>query len=381
MANKSSLGIKLLVTVVVLGAGLAGTVMFLRPVAKVAAVAGGPASSLVPGSVTVQAEGGVRELKSLYGGTVLKMENLDPGKRVKEGEVLVQIDTKELELDIDHIQSEYEYAKRKLEIGSQTANELQIASDALEFAERQLAANLESEVNVKKLRFAKAAIEQRLNLEKLGNEQTMTNFAESLKVKKLQLEKMTITAPAEVIISTVNIHKGDLIGPNTILATMIATTLTVEAKISEENFANIKVGQFASVKFLSYGDWYFKAKISKILPTADPETQRYLVYLDVEPEPGKPLKPGLTGETTITVDERQAKALVPRRALFGDFVYIVQEGRVKLQKVKKGYVSLTAAEILEGLQPGDQVIVDQLEQFHEGDRVRVEVVESLTVKK
>ena len=79
----------------------------------------------------------------------------------------------------------------------------------------------------------------------------------------------------------------------------------------------------------------------KILPTADPETQRHLVDLnitDIEPEK---LIPGITGEVTIVVGTRQAKAIIPRRALFNESVYVVKDGRVELRKVKKGYVWLT----------------------------------------
>ena len=110
--------------------------------------------------------------------------------------------------------------------------------------------------------------------------------------------------------------------------------------------------------------------MSKILPTADPETQRHLVDLnvtDIEPEK---LIPGITGEVAITVGSRQAKAIVPRRALLNDNVYVVKDGRVELRQVTKGYVWLTGAEILSGLEPGDQVIVEDLESFRAGDRVR-----------
>jgi SOS-response transcriptional repressor LexA len=41
--------------------------------------------------------------------------------------------------------------------------------------------------------------------------------------------------------------------------------------------------------------------------------------------------------------------------------------------VKTGYTSLNAVEILSSLQIGDLVIVDQLESFRDGDRVRVAV--------
>ena len=44
--------------------------------------------------------------------------------------------------------------------------------------------------------------------------------------------------------------------------------------------------------------------------------------------------------------------------------------------MKKGYEWLTGAEILEGLEPGEQVIVEDLDSFRDGDSVRVEELPS-----
>jgi len=181
---------------------------------------------------------------------------------------------------------------------------------------------------------------------------------------------MTIKSPIDGIVSVVYAHPGDLIDSGSPIMSVITTKRLVEAKISEEDFANIKVGQPATVIFIPYGQFIYHATVSKILPTADPETQRHLVDLnvtDIEPEK---LIPGITGEVAITVGSRQAKAIVPRRALLNDNVYVVKDGRVELRQVTKGYVWLTGAEILSGLEPGDQVIVEDLESFRAGDRVR-----------
>src|SRR5208283_2885420 len=112
----------------------------------------------------------------------------------------------------------------------------------------------------------------------------------------------------EGVVSEVFAHPGDLISPGSPIVALITTKRLVEAKISEEDFANIKPGQPASVHFLPYGAWVYNGTVKKILPTADPETQRHLVDLnimDIEPEK---LIPGITGEVTITVGERKAKA-------------------------------------------------------------------------
>lgn len=365
---------KVLIAIVVVVAAAIGYFYFSRPVALVTDVSGGTAYKAVPGSVTVQAEFDM-ELKSEVGGRVIKSD-LDPGKKVKAGEVLCQLDPGGLELEIESVQNQYEAAKKRVEIGSPTALDLANAEDDLANYERlNKSGNFSDADLVKKKREVKQ-IEQKYELEKVNNAQTLESLENTLKVKKRQLAQMTIMAPFDGQVSEVYARPGDIIGANTPIATLISTSRTVEARISEENFADISMGQNALVTFLPYGAWIFHAKVTKILPTADPQTQRYIVYLEVNDIDPDKLVPGITGEVTITVGERKAKALIPRRALFGSNVYLVKDGRVELQRVKTGYVSLTTVEITEGLKPGDQVIVDQLDQFRDGERVRAELIKS-----
>lgn len=360
---------------------LAGAAYFYlsRPEALVAEVTSGTAYKAVPGSVTVRAEFEM-DLKSEVGGRVIKTE-LDPGNQVKAGEVLCQMDPGGLELEIESVENQYEAAKKRIEIGSPVAFDLANAKDDLANFERLNKSGNYSDSDLLKKKREVKQIEQKVELEKVNNAQTLENLENTLKVKKRQLSQMTITAPFDGQVSEVYARPGDIIGANSPIATLISTSRTVEARISEENFADIKVGQNALVTFLPYGAWIYHAKVTKILPTADPQTQRYIVFLEVSDIAPDKLVPGITGEVTITVGERKAKALIPRRALFGNNVYLVKDGRVERQQVKTGYVSLTTVEVTEGLQPGDQVIVDQLDRFRDGDRVRAEVVKPTGPKK
>jgi RND family efflux transporter MFP subunit len=344
----------------------------LKPTAKVALVKKDIAKSLVPGSVTVQAAYQM-ELKSEISGRVIKSE-LDPGQPVTAGTVLVQIDSGDLTLEIDQAQIDYDTAKKRIAVGSAIKLDLETATEALANYERLTKTGNYPVSELEKQRRLVKQIEQKLALENVTNAQQLATFENTLKVKRRQLEKMTIVAPFDGVVSKVLARPGDLISGGAPIAILISTSRTVEAKISEENFSNIKVGQKASVRFLGYGNWLYDATVTKILPTADPETQRYIVHLDVKIEPEK-LIPGITGEVLIIVGERPSEANIPRRALFNNNkVYAVENGRVKLRTIKTGYLSNTFVEVLEGLKAGDLVIVDQLDQFRDGDRVRTDLV-------
>ena len=346
----------------------------LRPVAVVAPVKGGRAIHAVPGSVEVKAEYSM-ELKSEEGGRIISSE-LDPGKPIFNGDVLVQIDTGDIDLEIERIKNEITAAKRKVELGSTLRAEVLNMRDTNLNLERQVKSGSYPESELEKQRRLLQQLEQRMELEEVNNKLALDIDENTLRTKLRGKEKMTIIAPTDGVIASVNINarKGDLIAKDTAIATIISRTRTVEAKVSEENFSGIKPGQKASVSFLGYGAQMYGATVTKVLPTANAETQRYIVHLTVDLAVEK-LVPGLTGEVSIVIGERDAAAIIPRRALRGNEVLVVNGSTVELRKVLVGYMAMNDAEILQGLRKDEQVIVEELERFQAGDRVRVKPVE------
>jgi RND family efflux transporter MFP subunit len=181
---------------------------------------------------------------------------------------------------------------------------------------------------------------------------------------------MTVRSPIDGQISQVLVTAGQFIGDRSELATVITNTRTIEARVSEENFADIRLDQPAVVTFLTYGDRRFDASVAKILPTADSATQRYVIQLAMPDTPVGLLKPGITGEASILTGSRDNALVIPRRAMVGDSVFVVADGRIELRRIKQGFVSLSDIEVLEGLAEGDQVVVEEIDTFRDGDRVK-----------
>lgn len=378
MSNKTgslNLGLKLVLTLIVIFGVAALIVVKTGSTAKVAVVTKGRAVNSVPGTVVIRAEYEQPLVSEVAGRVIEKDFNLDLGKKVKKGDILCRIETTDLNIDIEHIESEQDAAKRRVEAGSLIELERQTAREALDQLERMYKLGSVSEADIVKQRRSYKAIEVRVENERIANQASLDGYINTLKVKRRIAEKMTITAQFDGIVSAVFVHPGALIDANTSLATLITINRVVEAKISQENFAGISVGQNAIVRFLGHEDQIYDARTAKILPTAEAETQRYIVHLDVNVKGQTDLLvPGLTGEVSIVVGERDAQALVPRRAVFGSGVYVVQDGRVKRRKVELGYVSLNIVEITKGLQTGEQVIVEDIDKYRENDRVTAEVV-------
>jgi RND family efflux transporter MFP subunit len=293
--------------------------------------------------------------------------------------VLAQIDPREAKLEIEKDQNDYDAAKAAFEADHTDELNLEGARVTLDNEKRLnslgsfAATDLAAQDRIVK------GLEVKMQLDKITSLHQIATYENQLEMDKLSLENMTITAPFNAVISIVDKHIGDLISPGDPLAELITLNKRVEGKISQEDIAKVKEGDGATVIFIPYGSKEFPAKVTKILPTSDPETQRRLVYLDVPVDADHPLVPGIDGEVSIVVDQHPAKAIVPRRALFtdnGDAVWVVRAGVVEEQKVKRGFVWQTGVEITDGLAPDEKVIVDELEKFHAGERVDVKVMPS-----
>jgi RND family efflux transporter MFP subunit len=370
--NNSRFGLTLgLVLLVLAAAGVYFGLGVLRPVAKVATVIPGLATDSVSGSLLVAAHR-VSQLTSEIGGRVLR-NDLDPGKIVKDNEVVAQIDPGDLDLEIEKIESDYAAAKKRIAIGSAIKFEYDAAVENLLNAQRQHDRGSLSDLDLSRQKRAVDAIKYRQDQEDISNTQLLDGYVNTLKVKHRQREKMTILAPFDGVVATVFAHKTDQIASNATIATIITISREVQAKISEENFAKVQIGQRAVVRFLTYGDDKFDATVIEKRPTAELNTQRYVALLEVK-IPQEKLLPDLTGEVSVIVGERQTKTQIPRRAVTDSNVFVVKDGRVEKRRIKLGYTSVNLAEVLEGLQPGEQVIVDELDLFHDGQRVRAESV-------
>lgn len=364
--------IKLAALLAVLFAVYWGVSFALRPVAMVVAVTKGKSVRSVPGTVEVKAEFD-RQLKSAVGGRV-KASELEIGKRVFKNDILIQIDTGDVDIEIERIKNDIEAAKKKVELGSTYRQDVANSKDTLDNLERQTKAGAYPAAEFEKQRRLHEQLQNKMVLDEVNNKLALANFENSLRAKEFEKSKMTITAPTDGVVTDVMARVGDLIDRNAAIANYIAVGRTVEGKLSEENFAAVKLGQKATVRFLTFGQDHYNAVISKVLPSADPTTQRYSIYLDVALPEGRVLVPGITGEVTVIIDQHDNALLIPTRALVGGYVYVVEGGKLALRKVVKGFESMNLVEIKTGLKDGELVVVEGQDRLREGERVRTKVI-------
>ncbi|MEI6463580.1 MAG: efflux RND transporter periplasmic adaptor subunit [Verrucomicrobiota bacterium] len=370
--NKGSLLLKLGVVLVVLAGAGFFFLQNLQGTARVKPVNRDTAVDAVTGSVVVEADGGFKELKSEAAGKVVAA-NLKPGSHFKQGDVLVQMDTTEIDRQIAETKRKYESDKARARILLDNNPEKKVAQEKLDTVKRLFQLGNASEDDVKTIQRMVDAIETKLKLTDFDDQKGDADYKVAMDGLELLRKKLQVVAPFDGTIHNdgAMTWEGALISAGQPVTLVFSRKRVVVAKISEESFGRVKLGQLSRIRLLTYGSQNFEGAVSELLPTAD-DAQRFTVYVEVKADPDV-LKPKSTGEVTITIDQRADQMMILRRAVFdSNKVYIVKDGRVERRLVEIGYVALNVVEVRKGLEVGDLVIVDRLEEFREGQRVRTE---------
>lgn len=372
--NKGGVLLKLGLVLLLVAAAVIAVLYRLQGTARVKLVSRDTAVDAVTGSVLITADGGYKEVKSEVGGRVIEAQAINKDRPFKKGEALVQLDPFDLDRQIAETKRAFETAQERLKIELENNEDEKLAEEALVTATRLRDLGDFSDEQVRAAQRMLDGIKRSLRLKEF--DRTKAEADHKIRMEDLQLlrDKMTVRAPPiDGKVERPQTWEGALIGGGQPVAIVYSNARIVAAKISEEKFGKVRVGQKARLRLLTYGEKEFNATVSKLLPTAD-EAQRFEVWLNVEADP-ELLLPGSTGEVTITVDEHPNALVIQRRSLIGnDTVFVVQNGVVQRRHVKVGFVALNVVEVLEGVQEGEQVIVDTLDEFREGQRVSVQVM-------
>jgi len=257
-------------------------------------------------------------------------------------------------------------------VGSPIRFEVATAEENLKNSTRQFETGRMSQVEFDRAKRTLDLLKDRKANEDIDNQKTLENFENTLKLKNRSLEKMKVTAPEDGTVIEIHARTGDLVSGGQVLALVISRSRLVMAQISEENFAGVRPGLPVAVQFLGYFGKRFTGKVERVLPSADEKTKRYTAFLGLD-IPVEQLAPGLTGEASITVDQRENTLLVPRRSIVGmenSKLWVVQNGRVRYTPVSLGFMGQNIAEISSGVKEGDEIIIEELSNFKNGQRVR-----------
>lgn len=319
---------------------------------------GAPAREIVlPGNVQAFMEAPIYARTSGY----LKKWHADMGQRVRKGQRLAEIDSPEIEQQLQAARADLANAEANEHLAKATADRY------LELIKTDSASRLDLDNAVDGLAAKRAAAESaRANVRRL---QQLTAFQK-------------IDAPFDGVITARNTDIGQLIdsgsggGPARELFRIASTdTLRVFVNVPQTHSRAAAPGLPVDVTFAERAGKRYRGKIARTASSIDPATRTLLVEVDLDNAAGEIL-PGSFGEVHLQLPAGAATLLLPVSALMfrseGVRVATVGPGdRTALVTVTLGRDYGTKVEVTSGLSPGARVIDSPPDSLVDGQQVRV----------
>jgi HlyD family secretion protein len=191
-------------------------------------------------------------------------------------------------------------------------------------------------------------------------------------VAKANLERTRLTAPFNGIIAQINGELSEFVTPSPIgIPTPPAVDIVdvscfyVTAPIDEVDAAAIDTGLPATISLDAFGDRHFSGRVRRIAPfVLDREKQARTVDVEVEftrPEDFKHLLAGYSADVEIVLDARKDTLRIPTHAILDGkrvFVYLPDRSVIRERSIQTGLSNWEYTEVISGLKPGEQVVVN-----------------------
>lgn len=284
------------------------------------------------------------------------------GAQVRRGETLIQLETDELRAaEAQAVASE-----------RQAEATLQAARATLARAEQLVKQNFYSAAQLDEARRA------------VDVAQAQQGAARAAVVAaRARLEQARIEAPAAARVLARMVEPGQIVQPGKALMSLaLAGPTQLVAQVDERFLDQLRVGQPASVVADAYAAERFAARVLSIAPLVDAQRGAVEVKFNLLGDAPAFLREDMTLSVEVETARRERALALPLALLResrGDnaSVQVVVDGRVQARTLRLGLRTLAAVEVLEGLQPGEAVLIGP--GYKPGQRVRVQPVDKLPV--
>ena len=193
----------------------------------------------------------------------------------------------------------------------------------------------------------------------------------SLRTAQINLGYTEITSPIDGIIGRTALTVGNLVGSSSgVLATIVSQDpIYVVFPVSQRDLPRLKRGEikaqgetmYALLRFADGSTYDQKVRLDFLGVTVNQSTDTITVRGTV-PNPGGVLVDGEMVRVAVLDDKPEEKVLIPQFALIADqqgtYVFIVQDGKATVRRVKIGGVIGPSAIVESGLSGGEQVVAE-----------------------
>ncbi len=244
----------------------------------------------------------VIDVKSKASGVIDTMP-VETGTHVKPGDLIVQINTRD-------VQNKYDQAKAML--------------DAAQAKLKVSAANKDRNESMFKERVITPQEYEQVAVDYESSKSGVVNALANLDLAKQSLEDATVKAPSDGVVITTNVAAGTVVagatnsvsGGTTIVQMADLTVVRIRAFFNESDIGNVHPGEPANVTVDAYPDRRFSGTVQKIEPQAvvQQNVTMFPVLVNLENHEGL-LRPGMNGEVSVLIDEADNVIAVPNDAI------------------------------------------------------------------
>ncbi len=276
--------------------------------------------------------------------------SFESGSRATNGQLLVQLDTRQEEAQLRTAKAKLDLARQNLDRAKDLSAKRVIAQSAYDETKSQYDA-------------AVASVDE----------------------TQAMIDRKTIRAPFEGFIGIRQINAGQYVkSGDPIVQLESLDPIYVNFALPQQNLAKLRVGQAVQLKADGIPDKVFKGSINAINSAVDTTTRNIQVQATI-PNPDHVLRSGMFAGVQVVLPSRESVVMVPATAVqfapYGDSVFViktlkdpqgkeflgVQEVVVTLGKTRGDQI-----EIVKGLNQGDEIATSGIFKLHEGGAVKVE---------
>lgn len=311
------------------------------------------------------------------------------GAMVRQGDVLVQLESSELRAALNQAQASAAQARARLaglrSTGRTSARAAVMQADAtLRAAQAELTRNqqlvAQGFISTARLDDVKRALDVARAQQTSAQAQVLANTdlgtdivqaqaqldqaGAAIATAQARLAQTQVTAPANARVLTRQVEPGQIVQPGkALLSLALAGPIQLVAQVDERFLEQLQVGQSTSVVADAFADQRFTAQVLSIAPAVDAQRGAIEVKFSIDKAPAAFLREDMTLSVEVETARRERALVLPLSALRSQTgstsatVFIAQNGRAQTRTVRLGLRTLDAAEVLEGLAPGDVVLL------------------------
>ena len=305
--------------------------------------------------------------------------NFRLGDHVREGQLLVTLDSRDLEANVRRVEAAREEvrgaipeaesgiaaAKANLDLAQATFKRME------ELAAKKSISNQEFDEAAARLKAAQANFGM-AQARRAQIDSKLAQVDQEIRAAAVVRDYAKITAPFAGVVTVKSVEPGTLASPGAPLLTIEQEGgYRLEVAVEESRIASIRQGQQAAVFIEALGQ-RLDARVSEIVPSVDASSRSYLVKLDLPPL--AQLRTGMFARATFPSGATRVVS-VPLTALQerGQIVSVLvaEDSTAHTRLVTAGRRNKDAVEILSGLDAGEKVIVAPPAGLVDGGRVEI----------